>query len=204
VALQKTENRILMEQARYALQGKWGMAAGAAFVYILITLVTQEIPKIGEISSFIIGGPLSIGFNIFALAISRNQTAKIEQIFEGFQNFINAVITYLLLVIFILLWMLLLIVPGIIAAYAYSMTFLILADDPTIQPLEAIRKSKEMMRGNKWKLACLHFRFIGWLLLCLCTLGIGFFWFIPYFSVSTAKFYDDIRENTELQTIEAV
>ncbi len=202
--LQTTENRILMERARNALQGKWGLAIGAALLFVLITVVAQEIPKIGGLISFIIGGPLSIGLYIFSLSISRNQTAKIEQLFEGFQIFLNAVITYFLLAVFVILWMLLLIVPGIIAAYSYAMTFLIIADNPTLKPLEAISKSKEMMRGYKWKLFCLHFRFIGWFLLCLLTLGIGFFWFIPYISVSTAKFYDDIKDNTEIKTIEAV
>jgi uncharacterized membrane protein len=88
---------------------------------------------------------------------------------------------------------LLLIVPGIIAALSYSMTYFIIAENDSIGSLEAITKSKEMMRGNKWKLFCLCCRFLGWILLCILTIGIGFLWLYPYMMVSFAKFYDDIK-----------
>jgi uncharacterized membrane protein len=198
MALSTTENRILMTRAREALKGKWGMAAGATLLYIVIIAIIQQIPKIGFLLSLLMTGPVALGFYTFIFSISRNQNAKIEQVFLGFQNLktaINAFVTYLVVVIFIILWMLLLIVPGIIAAFSYSMTLLILADDPTITPLDAIRRSKAMMQGNKWKLACLSFRFIGWWILCIFTLGIGYFWLMPYMSVSIAQLYDDIKAN---------
>jgi uncharacterized membrane protein len=69
----------------------------------------------------------------------------------------------------------------------------IIADTDTIGPLEAITKSKEMMRGNTWKLFCLYFRFFGWALLCILTAGIGFLWLVPYMQVCMAKFYDDVK-----------
>lgn len=50
-----------------------------------------------------------------------------------------------------------------------------------------------MMKGNKWKLFCLGWRFFGWMLLCMLTLGIGFLWLVPYIKVSFAQFYDDIK-----------
>jgi uncharacterized membrane protein len=189
------ENKILMERARQALQGKWLLATGASFLYILIVIGTQQIPKVGGIISLIVSGPLILGLYTLILAISRNQNSNIEQLFQGFQNFVNAFITYLLVTIFTVLWLLLLIVPGVIAAFSYSMTFLILVDDPTIAPLDAIRKSKAMMQGNKWKLACLSFRFIGWWIVCALTLGIGLFWLLPYMTVSIAKFYDELKAN---------
>lgn len=72
------------------------------------------------------------------------------------------------------------------------MTFFIIAENDSIGPLEAVTKSKEMMDGNKWKLFCLGWRFFGWALLCILTLGIGFLWLMPYMVVSYAKFYDYI------------
>jgi uncharacterized membrane protein len=93
----------------------------------------------------------------------------------------------------ILLWLLLLIVPGIIAAISYSQTFFILAEDNTIRPSEAIEKSKKMMDGNKLKYFYLCLRFLGLGLLCILTLGIGFLWLAPYIQVTNAKFYDDIK-----------
>jgi uncharacterized membrane protein len=190
-----TENVVLMQMARESLKGKWGLAIGTFVVYLLITVTLQVIPVAGPIVSLIISGPFSLGLAIFSLAISRNQEARLEQIFQGFNNFGTALGTYLLMVLFILLWMLLLIIPGIIAALSYSMTFYILADDKSIGAMEAIDKSKQMMYGYKWKLFCLGLRFIGWALLCILTLGIGFLWLFPYIQVSVAKFYDDVKAN---------
>ena len=61
--------------------------------------------------------------------------------------------------------------------------------------MDALRKSKEMMDGYKWKYFCLGLRFIGWALLCVLTLGIGILWLSPYVQVSYAKFYEDVKNN---------
>ena len=61
--------------------------------------------------------------------------------------------------------------------------------------MEAIDKSKAMMKGYKLKFFYLQLRFLGWALLCILTLGIGFLWLIPYAYVSMAHFYDDIKDN---------
>ena len=67
--------------------------------------------------------------------------------------------------IFIMLWTILLIVPGIIATLRYSQAFYILADDPSKGVMQCLKESKEMMKGNKAKLFCLELSFIGWCLL---------------------------------------
>jgi uncharacterized membrane protein len=189
----KTENKDLMKQAREALSGKWGLAVGTFLVYILIMGGLQIVPVAGYIASLIIGGPMGVGIAIFSMAISRNQEAKLSQIFDGFNKFGVSLGAYLLMLLFIILWMLLLIVPGIIAAISYSQTFFIIAENDSIGSMEAINKSKKMMDGYKWKYFCLCLRFIGWALLCILTLGIGFLWLGPYMMVSFAKFYDDIK-----------
>jgi len=84
-------------------------------------------------------------------------------------------------------------IPSVIATIRYSMTFLIMTDNSEITASEAINKSSAMMAGNKWKYVCLNCRFIGWTVLCLCTLGVGFLWLIPYEMTSSARFYDDLR-----------
>jgi uncharacterized membrane protein len=190
-----TENAELMRMARESLREKWGLAIGTFLLYILFVTGLQAIKGIGPIVSLIISGPLSLGISIFSLNISRNREARLEQIFLGFNNFATAFAAYLLMVVFIILWMLLLIVPGIIAALSYSMTFYILADDGSIKAMEAIDKSKKMMNGYKWKYFRLCLRFLGWALLCIPTLGIGFLWLIPWINVSSAKFYEDIKAN---------
>jgi uncharacterized membrane protein len=193
----KTENSILRQQALESLRGKWGIALGGCFLYLVITAICQNIPVLGAVASLILTGPFQLGITKFMLSISRNNEPRIEQIFEGFNDFTRSMQTYLRMILIVILWLLLLIIPGIIAAYSYSMTFYILADDQDISAKEALAKSKAMMDGRKMDLFLLSLSFIGWGLLCLLTLGIGFLWLIPYINVSTAKFYQDLKGEEE-------
>ncbi len=196
-----TANKDLMKQARERLEGNWGLPIGVSLVYSIILCVFNYTPSILGIPPFsslvilIIGGPLLLGLYRFYLAFSRGQDVSFNQLFEGFNYFSNALVAYLLMTIFVLLWLLLLIVPGIIMAIAYSQTFYILADDPTVKPMDALRKSQKMMYGYKWKYFCLGLRFIGWALLCVLTLGIGFIFLAPYVQLSFTKFYEDVKAN---------
>ena len=189
------ENKELMAEARASLSGNWGLAVGTYLVYIILVGSLQVIPVVGGVIGLFIAGPMAVGICIFTLGLSRDENARLEQIFEGFKNYGTVLGAYLLMVVFIFLWALLLIIPGIIAAIAYSQTFYILAEDDTIGSMDALRKSKEMMNGYKWKYFCLGLRFIGWALLCVLTLGIGFLWLSPYIQVSYAKFYEDLKTN---------
>lgn len=190
-----TANTELMQQARESLAGKWGQAIGVLVVYMLMMIAIQIIPMAGAIISLLIGGPMAIGLATFSLALARNEDANINQLFEGFNKFGLALAAYFLMFVFIILWMLLLIIPGIIAAISYSMTFYIIADEESMDAMEAIDKSKAMMDGYKWKYFCLGLRFLGWALLCVLTLGIGFLWLMPYMQVTNAKFYEDVKAN---------
>ncbi len=186
------ENKELTAKAREALEGNWTLAVGTFFVYLLVTGIIGLIPM----ASLIIGGPMSVGISIFSLSLARKEEAELNQIFEGFKNFGTALITYFLVLLFITLWSLLLIIPGIIAALSYSQVFFILAEDNSIGAMDAIKKSKKMMYGYKWKYFLLSLRFLGWAIVCLLTLGIGFLWLAPYAEVSYANFYDDIKKNS--------
>lgn len=197
-----TENIILMRSARESLKGKWGLAILTFFIYTLLTTATgsvrhhDSVMTLGSILTLIIAGPLALGAAIFSLSISRGKEASLGQIFLGFNRFSTAFIAYLLVLVYVILWTLLLIVPGIIAALGYSMTFYIMADDPLVKPEDALKKSKAMMNGFKLKLFYLCLRFFLLALLCILTLGIGFLWLIPYVHVTMAKFYDDINGNS--------
>jgi len=191
----KTENVILMKMARESLTGKWGLAIGTCMVYFLVIGIFQVKPMWGVIPVLLVSGPLMLGLSIFSLSISRNEEARLEQLFLGFNDFGVALGAYLLTLLFIILWLILLIIPGIIAALSYSMTFFIIADDSSVGAMDAIDKSKMMMDGYKLKLFRLTLRFLGLALLCILTLGIGFFWLFPYIQVCMAKFYDDVKAN---------
>jgi uncharacterized membrane protein len=194
-----TENISLMRSARESLTGKWGLAILTFFIYTLLTTIPGSVRPQGSFLTLssaltlIITGPLALGAAIFSLSLSRGKEARLEQIFLGFNNFSNAFISYLLILVYVLLWSLLLIIPGIIAALGYSLTFYIMADDPLIKPQDALKKSKSMMDGYKLKLFYLGLRFFLLAILCILTLGIGFLWLIPYVHITMAKFYDDIK-----------
>ncbi|MDR2806022.1 MAG: DUF975 family protein, partial [Dysgonamonadaceae bacterium] len=118
---------------------------------------------------------------------------EIGDLFEGFKNYGKVLGTTLLTTLYIFLWMLLLIIPGIIKSYSYAMTPYLLRDNPELGADELICKSMEMMKGHKKKLFLLDLSFIGWGLLCIYTLGSGFLWLAPYISSSHAAFYEDLR-----------
>ena len=95
-------------------------------------------------------------------------------------------------------------IPGIIASYRYAMTPYILLENPGMTANEAIKKSKELMQGNKWRLFCLQFSFIGWSILCVFTLGIGFLWLVPYMEAANAAFYREISAEKYGRVTEAL
>jgi uncharacterized membrane protein len=191
-----TPNGVLRQQALDTLKGQWGLPIGTFLLYGIVVGVIGAIPLAGPLTSLIITGPFSLGLAIFSLSVSRKTNPQLEQIFQGFNNFTNALVAYLLMVLYILLWSLLLIIPGIIAALSYAMVFFIIADEPAIKPADALRKSKAMMEGNKTKLFLMILVFMLLAIACVFTLFIGFLWLSPFMQVTMAKFYDDIKDNS--------
>ena len=188
-----TPNSDLMAMALQNLKGKWGFGVLVTFVYFLVSVVPSSIPRIGGLIGLIITGPVTLGLAILFLSFVRSGEASLNQIFEGFNRFRVALFAHLLMLLYIVLWALLLIIPGIIAAISYSMTFFILADRPDMTASQALSKSKELMNGNKLKMFYLGCRFLPWALLCILSLGIGFLWLLPYLYISLALFYEDIK-----------
>lgn len=181
-------------QAWAALNGKWNTVALVTFVYILIEGACALLANfyIGFIASVVIAGPFALSFAGIALNVTRGELVEFKMLFNGFHNFGKAFLLNLLNGIFIFLWLLLLIIPGIIKALSYAMSFFILADNPEMSANEARKKSIEMMRGNKGRLFCLWFSFIGWLLLCVITFGILSIWITPYRNAAYAAFYQSL------------
>lgn len=111
------------------------------------------------------------------------------------ENYMEIVKTMLLTNVFIFLWSLLLIIPGIIKAYAYRMVPYILADNPNIGVRKAIELSNEMTKGHKFDMFVLDLSFIGWYLLGALALGIGVFFVMPYENATNAELYLVLRSN---------
>ena len=213
-------NRELMAGARGALTGNWGVAVlGYVLCLVLIAslylfvfssaffvgavgglsganteVAMEAMQGIIQLAEFLFSGAFMVGFARFFLVIVQERQVRLECLFAGFKRFWTAFGAYFFSNLFVAFWSMLLIVPGIIAVFRYAMTFFVLADDPTCGPLEAITRSKGMMVGNKWKFFCLNLRFIGWAILAtFFTLGIGYFWLIPYMRTTFAKFYEDVK-----------
>ena len=195
-------NSELRDAAKESLKGKWGIAIAGCLIYNLIIIAVNNIPLIGSLASLLITGPLALGLVWFSIDLAKNNEAKIEVVFDGFKEFTKATGAYLLMILYIIGWTFLFIIPGIIKAISYSQTFYILSDDTSIGSEEAIQKSMEMMDGHKLQYFLLGFSFIGWMLLCLLTLGIGFLWLIPYIQVTYAKFYLNLKEQNNLEITE--
>ena len=182
----------LMDEAKAALSGKWGVAAVAALIMIVLSLF-GELGDFASLLAFVFTGPITVGVAFFHLKIAREEEVDINMLFEGFKMFGKALGAYLLMMIAIFIGVLLLIIPGIIAALGLSQTFYILNDDPEIGIVDALKFSWELTDGHKFDLLILGLRFLGWILLSILTLGIGFFFLIPYMNVTFAKFYNSIR-----------
>jgi len=185
-----TPNKVLMQNARESLRGKWGISIGGLCIAFIVFLIGSIIP----FANLILAAPISVGLIYFYLKIARNEYPKIDQIFSALKGnrILSTIVAGILSQIFIMLGLICLIIPGIILSIAFQLVYYILADNPEINGFDAIKKSYHLMNGNKWKYVCLSCRFIGWYLLALCTLGIGFLWLIPYFIVSIGNFYRDI------------
>ena len=120
---------------------------------------------------------LSVGCTSYALSVSRMVRAGFVNLLDGFSYFLRALWLGILMGIFIWLWSLLLIVPGIVAAYRYSQAYYIMLDNPDMPAIDCIRASKELMYGHKWEKFVLDLSFILWGLLCI--IPIAAIWVTP-------------------------
>ena len=141
---------------------------------------------------FILGSVVKVGYARFNLNLTAGEKPPFETLFSYFPHWKTVAVAWLLQSVYVLLWMLLLVIPGIVASYSYAMTDYILAENPELTASEAIAQSKAMMEGNRWRLFCLRFSFVGWAILCAFTLGIGNLVLRPYERAAEAAFYREI------------
>lgn len=180
--------------ARDHLSGNWGkVVVGILLFQVMTSLVpsllscittfstptynialdeTISINYLASLYETFLTGTFEVGACAFLLAFFRFKDANPGYIFNGFNFYIKTLLLTLVMGIFIILWSLLLIIPGIIAAFRYSQAYTILADDPTKGVMQCLRESKELMINNKFKLFCLELSFIGWAILAGIPSGI--------------------------------
>ena len=168
--------------------------------FIALQQRASRTSSLTSLLQFLILMPLSIGFvNAFKLLFLYGDdnllTNSLQIAFRGYWRNVWAM---LLMSVLIVLWSLLLIIPGIIKAFSYSMTQYILHDNPELTASEAIHRSRMMMRGHKFDLFWLYLGFLGWFILCLMTAGIGFIWLAPYVETAKVAFYQEVKADYAL------
>ena len=190
------------DMALQSLEGKWGKAAIATLIVFIILELFGSSPSffMDPIPSMVLQGvfsllllPLVWGHFIFFLRLIRDENLDYGHLFDGFNQYFRIFLAELLRGIYILLWALLLIIPGLIKEYSYAMTEFILKDNPEMSGEEAICESMRLMQGHKMQLFLLDLSMIGWLILSILTLGIGFLFLMPYNYTAHAHFYEDLK-----------
>lgn len=141
---------------------------------------------------FVVGGAAQVGYARFNLELVDCRNPSYDPLFAYFRHWKTTTAARFLTALYTFLWSLLLVVPGVMAAYSYAMTPYIQAENPELPADRAITMSKQMMYGNRWRLFCLQFSFIGWSFLSTLTFGIGELWLRPYREAATAAFYREI------------
>ena len=184
---------------------QWENALGSeAMMEYLIIILQILIPFVAiasilAIVVFVIGGVIALGHSLFVLNVVDGKQARFGDIFSQFHRFGDGFCLRLLTGLFVALWSMLFVIPGIVAMYSYAMAPFIMLENPNCGARQALAESKEMMRGNRWRLFCLEISFIGWSFLNLFTLGIGSLWLNPYVEVSRAAFYREISGTSYVQ-----
>lgn len=206
-------NQYYKNEALSALRGNWANALVATIILVAVTLFFssndainsyyQRIvinPFIGYSLSFVslfVLLPLAVGYsNSMRVLLETGDNRLANNSFSlGFGNWLHVVWGMILSTIYIFLWTLLLIIPGIIKSYSYALTPYILVEHPEMSANEAIEESMRLMDGHKFDLFYLQLSFIGWAILSILSLGLGFFWLIPYQMTAQAAFYRDIKND---------
>ncbi|MBA4688752.1 MAG: DUF975 family protein [Candidatus Galacturonibacter soehngenii] len=162
-----------------------GIVASVGLIVILISIAV----------SLLVGNPLLVGKNRYFMC-SRDVKTGVGEIGFAFScgYFWNIVKIMFLMNLYIFLWSLLLVIPGIIKSYEYAMVPYILAENPGIDSKRAFELSKEMMMGEKWNYFVLGLSFIGWYLLGFLACCIGVVFVSPYYEATMAEFYGWARE----------
>lgn len=214
-------NKAYKDESLAALKGNWLSAILATLIYMALALISASgdttltsifsfkpgllftLTGLGIAVLIFVAGPASIGFvNAFrALYDSGNPNILSNFLNFSVRNYLHNVWLYFNMTVRIILWTLLLIIPGIIKSFAYSMAPYIAVEHPELSVSECLDKSSAMMTGHKMDLFKLYLSFIGWILLSILTCGIGLLGLIPYMNTAQAAFYKDIKGDSDPVTI---
>lgn len=183
----------MKEHAKKQIEGKiFTLLAIYIIIFAASLTISFVAGPISGIITLLFAGPIALSQAFIYLGITKkSRMPKIEDLLLGFkgENYLRTLIAYIRYEVFVFLWTLLFIVPGIIKSISYSQMFYLMADDEKLEADVAQRKSMEMMEGHKWEYFVLQLSFIPWHLLGIVTLGIAYVWVVPYMETTMAEYH---------------
>ena len=193
----------LKGDARKSLEGHYKDAIiisvlYGALVYVFngvgMTTENTTTQMICSIIELILACLFTLGYTNYFLKLSRNEKVGWNELFSKTNLAFDVFIISIVVAVFVTLWSLLLIIPGIIAGLSYSQVFYLKLDNPDMDVMELINESKRMMKGHKMDLFLLSLSFLGWIILGVFTLFILYFWLVPYINTTMCNFYNEIKD----------
>ena len=151
-------------------------ANSASYLVSLIILIVNAILLLASLNVYIkmSRSPEPVSFGVFI---------------EGLNDWARAILAILWQTLWIFLWTMLFVIPGIIKSFSYSQMFYIIAEYKEVSVTKAMRISMEITKGHKWDIFVMYLSFIGWDILCSLSLGIGNLWLVPYKNMTYTNAY---------------
>lgn len=199
----------LKKRAKQCLSGKFGSVLGmlvllqialigiffaCGLVELFINVAAVISLPVASMAQLLFCGASMMGPVTVCMAAVEGRAPDTSDAFLGFRDFGRCCVAGLLKTLFVFLWGLLLVIPGIIKCFSYSATFFLLRRYPHLSANQAIAESRRIMDGHKGEAFLLLLSFIGWFLLSILTFGLLFLYVTPYMGTTFACFYDELIE----------
>ena len=183
----------IKQKAKQQIKGHIWMFLLVNFIAVALSCVSY-IPFVGALVLFIFYPFITINlYRVYQQFACRNVPPEPKALFQNFKEmWAKSWVLMFMMGLFVFLWSLLLIIPGIIKALSYAAAPYVLAANPELSGPEALNKSKEIMKGHKMDLFVFYLSFLGWVLLIPLTFGLILIWLLPYMSTAEAAFFANL------------
>ena len=188
----------IKEKAKAQLGGK--IFGSKWLIALVVDLIVTVILGAGAgvtlgLLIIVLTGVMNYGHAYVYLKNARDgEQMEIGDVFKGFNSdFGDLFLLGFMQSLFIALWSILLVVPGIVKSYSYARAYYLKVDHPEMNWKDCITESRNLMQGHKWELFVLDLSFIGWYIVGALCLGVGTLWVSPYHNSARALFYESIK-----------
>lgn len=187
------KERAKAQLGKSIFSANWMYALLVCLLVNIVLSVLNVIPGIGSLAVFVLTGVVTFGQSYCFLKQTRDdKQMDLKDFLVGFNDFASVTVLGIMQTLFIALWSLLFVIPGIVKAYAYSMAYYIKADHPEYTWKQCLDASQGLMMGHKAELFVQDLSFIGWLFVGALCFGVGTLWVLPYIEAARAQFYQSL------------